>query len=123
MFNASVLWLKNACGGICAGAADNGMTPPSSVPTGNMAQRERKKRERERVRLRHRESRSEDEQTIFTLISIPLLPRNTNNAAPNEPEAKKGQGCKLANFRSLLICAESVAYSIHIKKKKTELWD
>lgn len=43
MFNASVLWLHNACGGISAGAADNGMAPPSSVPTGKMAQRERER--------------------------------------------------------------------------------
>lgn len=42
------MWLENASGGIFAGAADNGMAPPSSVPTGNMAQREKELRERER---------------------------------------------------------------------------
>lgn len=47
MFNASVLRLEDARGGISAGAADNGMAPPSSVPTGNMAQRERVPRARE----------------------------------------------------------------------------
>lgn len=41
MFNASVLWLENACGGIFAGTADNAMAPPSFVPTRNMAQREK----------------------------------------------------------------------------------
>ena len=50
-FNASVL--QNAYGGIVAGAADNGMVPPSSVPTGNMTQREKAPGARERVRLRH----------------------------------------------------------------------
>lgn len=61
-----------------------------------MAQRERKNRKRERVRLRHREwSLSEDEQTIFTLISIPLLPRNTNNVPPNEPEANRDKAASL----------------------------
>lgn len=53
MFNASVSRLQDACGGICAGAADNGMAPPSSVPTGNMAQREKSTESEKEVRLRH----------------------------------------------------------------------
>lgn len=102
MFNASVLWLENAGGGILTGAADNGMAPPSSVPKGNTAQRGRRNRERERVRLRQRGSRSGEEQTISTLISIPLLPRNTNNAAPKEPEANRD---KAASSLTLGLCS------------------
>lgn len=57
---------------------------------------------------------------ISTLISIPLLPRNINNAAPKETDANRH---KAASSLTLgLICAESVAGRIHIKKK-TELWD
>lgn len=68
------------------------------------------------MRLRHRESRSEEEQTISTLISIPLLPRKTNNAAPKEPEANRDKAASSLTL-GLLICAKSVAGSTHIKKR------
>lgn len=57
----------------------------------------------EQERLRHRERLSEGEQTIFTLISIPLLPRNANNAEPTEREANRDTAAASLLTLSLLI--------------------
>lgn len=53
--------------------------------------RGRKNWEWERLRLGHRESCGGKEQTISTIISIPLLLRNANTAAhtPKEPEVNR----------------------------------
>lgn len=44
----SVLWLENAGGDIFTAAADNRMALPSSVPAGNMAERQRERSESEK---------------------------------------------------------------------------
>ena len=80
------------------------------------------------MRLSRSESRRGEEQTISTLISIALLPRNTNNAAPKEPEANRD---KAASSLTLGLCssvlnqwqAEYTSEKKQKKKKKTELWD
>ena len=81
------------------------------------------------MRLSRRESRRGEEQTISTLISIALLPRNTNNAAPKEPEANRD---KAASSLTLGLCSSvlnqwQAEYTSEKKKqkkkKKTELWD
>lgn len=60
-------------------------------------------------------------QTISTLISIPLLPRNTNNAAPKEPEANGDEAASslTLGFSSSVLNQWQAEHT----SKQTELWD
>ncbi len=119
MFNVFILWLVNSDGGTFS--ADNRMETLLHVLKMQHDTKKTKKRVRERMRLGHRESQSGEEQTLSTLISFPLLPRNINNVAPKETDANRD---KNVSSLSLGLCSSVLnQWQPEYTSKKTELWD
>lgn len=87
-----------------------------------MAEREREKEPAARKSEIKTHRKSEwKKQTISTLISIPLLPRNTNNAVPKEPQANRDEAASSLT----LVFSSSVLnqWQAEYTSKQTELWD